>query len=120
MMFGRIAGMLLAVAVYAGIVVAGEDTHLLVRMPTLSKTQVVFVYGGYLWSVPRAGGKARQLTTGGHESDPRFSPDGEWIAFSGSYDGNRDVYVMPAEGGTPKRLTWYPGEDDAIGWTPDG
>jgi tricorn protease len=120
MMFGRIAGMLLAVALYAGIVVAGEDAHLLVRMPTLSKTQVVFVYGGYLWSVPRAGGKARQLTTGGHESDPTFSPDGEWIAFSGSYDGNRDVYVMPAEGGTPKRLTWYPGEDDAIGWTPDG
>ena len=57
--------MLLAVALYAGIVVAGEDAHLLVRKPTLSKTQVVFVYGGYLWSVPRAGGKARQLTTGG-------------------------------------------------------
>ncbi len=99
---------------------AGEETLLLAQQPTLNKSSVVFVYGGYLWSVPRGGGEARQLTTGGHESDPFFSPDGQWIAFSGNYDGNRDVYVMPAEGGTPKRLTWFPGEDGAVGWTPDG
>jgi tricorn protease len=99
---------------------AAEDAPLLVRQPTLSKTTIVFVYGGYLWSVPREGGEARQLTTGGHEGFPLFSPDGRSIAFTGQYDGNTDVYVMPAEGGAPRRLTWHPGQDVAMGWTPDG
>ena len=98
----------------------GQEAPLLLQGPTLSKTEIVFGYGGYLWSVPRDGGAARQLTTGGHESNPVFSPDGNWIAFSANYDGNRDVYVMPAAGGEPKRLTWYPGQDGALGWTPDG
>jgi tricorn protease len=100
--------------------VAGEEAALLLQGPTLSRTEIVFGYGGYLWSVPREGGAARQLTTGGHESDPVFSPDGNWIAFSANYDGNRDVYVIPAAGGEPKRLTWHPGQDGALGWTPDG
>ena len=96
-----------------------EETRLLVHSPTLSKTQVVFAYGGYLWSVAREGGDARQLTTGGHEGAPVFSPDGKWIAFTGQYDGNIDVFVIPAEGGEPKRLTWHPGADIADGWTSD-
>jgi len=100
--------------------VKAAETHLLLQEPTMSKTDIVFVYGGYLWSVPRDGGEARQLTTGGHESHPQFSPDGRWLAFTGHYDGNTDVYVMPAEGGTPRRLTWHPGQDGAAGWTPDG
>ena len=100
--------------------VAGEEAPLLLQEPTLSRTEIVFAYGGYLWSVPRDGGAARQLTTGGHESDPVFSPDGNWIAFSANYDGNRDVYVIPAAGGEPRRLTWHPGQDGALGWTPDG
>ena len=108
-----------ALALIAGAAVA-QETPLLVHAPTLSAAQVVFVYGGYLWSVPRDGGAARQLTTGGHESSPVFSPDGKWIAFTGHYDGNTDVYVIPAEGGEPKRLTWHPGQDAATGWTPDG
>jgi len=99
---------------------AGQEAPLLLQAPTLSKTEIVFGYGGYLWSVPKDGGAARQLTTGGHESNPVFSPDGNWIAFSANYDGNRDVYVVPAAGGEPKRLTWYPGQDGALGWTPDG
>ncbi|MHB8608995.1 MAG: S41 family peptidase [Candidatus Acidiferrales bacterium] len=99
---------------------AAEETPLLVQAPTVNKTQIVFVYGGYLWSVPRQGGEARQLTTGGHESGPKFSPDGNWIAFTGQYDGNVDAYVMPAEGGEPKRLTWHPATDVVDGWTPDG
>jgi tricorn protease len=98
----------------------GQEAPLLLQGPTLSRTEIVFGYGGYLWSVPRDGGAARHLTTGGHESNPVFSPDGNWIAFSANYDGNRDVYVMPAAGGEPKRLTWYPGQDGALGWTPDG
>jgi tricorn protease len=97
-----------------------EETPLLAKGPTLSRTEIVFEYGGYLWSVPREGGSARQLTTGGHESGPTFSPDGKWVAFSASYDGNRDVFVVPAAGGEPKRLTWHPGQDGATGWTPDG
>ncbi|HYL64510.1 MAG TPA: PDZ domain-containing protein [Candidatus Methylomirabilis sp.] len=98
---------------------APEQSPLLVQDPTMNKTQIVFVYGGYLWSAPREGGEARQLTTGGHEFGPRFSPDGKWIAFTGQYDGNVDVFVMPADGGEPKRLTWHPDADIVKGWTPD-
>jgi tricorn protease len=105
---------------YAAASRAAEETPLLAHAPTISKTQVVFAYGGYLWSAPRDGGDARQLTTGGHEALPVFSPDGKWIAFSGQYDGNTDVFVMPAEGGEPRRLTWHPAADIAAGWTPDG
>jgi tricorn protease len=114
-----LSGALLALSC-AGLSRAAEETPLLVHSPTLSKTQIVFKYGGYLWRVPREGGDARQLTTGGHESWPIFSPDGNWIAFTGEYDGNVDVFVMPAEGGEPRRLTWHPGEDSAVGWTRDG
>jgi len=102
-----------------GLAHAAEETPLLANSPTVSKTQVVFAYGGYLWSVPRDGGDARQLTTGGHEGVPVFSPDGKWIAFTGQYDGNADVYIMPAGGGEPVRLTWHPGQDWVVGWTPD-
>lgn len=99
---------------------AAEEAPLLVQAPTMNETQIVFAYGGYLWSVPRQGGDARQLTTGGHERGPKFSPDGRWIAFTGQYDGNIDAYVMPADGGEPKRLTWHPDSDVVDGWTPDG
>ena len=115
-------GLLLGLTLlFMGSVVRGADqAPLLAQQPTLSKTTIVFTYGGYLWSVPREGGEARQLTTGGHEGFPSFSPDGKWIAFTGHYDGNTDVYVMPADGGAPKRLTWHPDQDVTVGWTPDG
>ncbi|HEX8096447.1 MAG TPA: PDZ domain-containing protein, partial [Pyrinomonadaceae bacterium] len=94
---------------------------LLLQKPTLSRTQVAFVYAGDLWTVPRTGGKAQRLTTGvGIETDPLFSPDGSQIAYTGEYEGNRDVYVVPAEGGVPRRLTYHPGADVVQGWTPDG
>lgn len=115
--FGALALVLL---VAAGIASAAEDSPLLGQSPTIGKTQIVFVYGGFLWSVPRDGGEARQLTTGGHESGPHFSPDGKWIAFTGQYDGNVDAYVIPADGGEPRRLTWHPAADVVQGWTPDG
>jgi len=54
------------------------------------------------------------------EADPIFSPDGTEIAFTGEYDGNIDVFVIPASGGTPRRLTYHPAPDRAVGWTPDG
>jgi len=97
------------------------DEPLLLQKPTLSKTHIVFVYAGDLWSVPRAGGDAVRLTSGtGNESDPAFSPDGTSIAFTGQYDGNVDVFLVPAAGGVPKRLTWHPAPDRVIGWSPDG
>ena len=93
----------------------------LFRQPTISKTDIVFSYAGDLWIVSRAGGDARRLTTGiGIETNPYFSPDGDWIAFSGEYDGNVDVYVIPATGGVPKRLTYHPALDEVSGWTTDG
>ena len=94
---------------------------LLMQKPTLSKTHIAFAYAGDLWLVARDGGEARLLTSGsGTKSDPVFSPDGSLIAFTGDYDGNVDVYVMPSAGGVPRRLTHHPGVDEVIGWTPDG
>ena len=119
-MFNRMTVLMAMLLCFAGRAAAAEETPLLAHAPTLSRTQIVFAYGGYLWSVPREGGEARQLTTGGHEGLPIFSPDGNWIAFTGQYDGNFDVFVMPAEGGEPRRLTWHPGPDIAEGWVPDG
>jgi tricorn protease len=98
-----------------------SDKPLLLRHPAINRTQIVFVFANDLWSVSRDGGEAVRLTTGvGMETDPIFSPDGSQIAFTGEYDGNIDVFVMPTTGGTPKRLTYHPAADRAIGWTPDG
>ncbi|HEV8059577.1 MAG TPA: S41 family peptidase [Gemmataceae bacterium] len=86
---------------------AQEDEARLLRFPTIHGNQVVFTYAGNLFSVAGTGGVARQLTSHeGFEMFPRFSPDGKWLAFTGQYDGNTEVYVMPAEGGPPKRLTF--------------
>jgi len=97
-----------------------QGTRLL-RQPTISAESIVFVYANDLWKVDRKGGDALRLTTNeGQESNPHFSNDEKWIAFSAQYDGNTDVYVIPAEGGSPKRLTWHPDADVVQGWTPDG
>ncbi|MBV8895007.1 MAG: PD40 domain-containing protein, partial [Acidobacteriaceae bacterium] len=100
---------------------AATEGHYLLQRPAMSANEIVFSYAGDLWSVNRSGGNATRLTTGiGLETDPIFSPDGSQIAFTGEYDGNTDVFVMPATGGVPKRLTYHPGADVAVGWTPDG
>lgn len=93
----------------------------LLRTPTISSDQIAFAYAQNIWVVPRSGGTARRVTSfQGQTSNPHFSPDGKWIAFSGEYAGNLDVYVVSAQGGEPKRLTWHPGGDLTQGWTPDG
>jgi tricorn protease len=100
-------------------VAAAAQTALL-HKPAVGATEVVFTYGDDLWSAPRDGGAAHPLTTGpGVKTEPAISPDGRWIAFTGTYEGNTDVYVMPASGGQPKRLTFHPGADNVVGWTPD-
>ena len=84
-----------------------QDARLL-RFPDVNKELVAFVYAGDVWSVPAAGGAARKLTNHpGLELFPKISPDGKWIAYSAEYSGSRQVYVIPAEGGTPRQLTFY-------------
>ena len=97
-----------------------EGTRML-RSPSVSADRLAFAYAQNIWVVPRAGGDAKRLTSGqGQASNPRFSPDGRWIAFSSEYAGNLDVWVVSADGGEPRRLTWHPAADQVQGWTPDG
>jgi tricorn protease len=84
-----------------------EEEARLLRFPTIHGNQIVFSYAGDLYSVDAAGGVARKLTSHpGFEMFPRFSPDGKWLAFTGQYDGNTEVYCMAAQGGVPRRLTY--------------
>ena len=118
------AALIIAVQLFASLAVNAQTTNgptRLLRTPTVSATQIAFAYANNIWTVPRSGGSARRLTSfQGQTSNPHFSPDGKWIAFSGEYAGNLDVYVVAAEGGEPRRLTWHPGGDVVQGWTPDG
>ena len=111
---------LLSLTAFAATAAAQDPAPLLLRDPSISRTQVVFSFAGSLWIANRDGGDARRLTTGGHEYNPHFSPDGSLIAFTGDYDGTHGVYVVSAEGGIPRRLTYHPADFDVIGWTPDG
>lgn len=101
---------------------SGADAEMrLMRWPSIHGENVVFTYAGDLWVAKTDGGHARRLTSHpGLESNSRISPDGKWIAFTASYEGNPDAYVIPIEGGEPKRLTWEPNNDNVIGWTKDG
>ncbi len=129
----RHAGALLLTLLMATVATAAEgpDETRLLRFPDICGDQVVFVHGGDLWLVAEKGGVARRLTAHpGREVFPRFSPDCTRIAFTGQYDGDEQVYVMPAAGGEPQRLTFYPahgplpprwGYDNQVyGWTRDG
>ncbi len=105
---------LIAIFLLAGNIIAQEETRLL-RFPAIHGSQIVFTYSGDLYSVPTSGGVARKLTNDiGFEMFPRFSNDGKWIAFTGQYDGNTEVFLIPSSGGIPKRLTYTAtlGRDD--------
>ena len=108
-------------------------TTMLLRFPAIHGEQIVFSYAGNLYTVPAMGGVARRLTSHeGYEMFARFSPDGQHIAFTGQYDGNTEVFLMPAQGGVPQRLTYTATLDRdevsdrmgpntiVMGWTPDG
>lgn len=106
--------MMLIVLMWTGSAVAQDEARLL-RFPASNGETIVFSYAGDLYSVAISGGVARKLTAHeGYEMFPRFSADGKSLAFTGQYDGNTEVYLMPAGGGTPTRLTYTAtlGRDD--------
>ena len=111
---------------YAG---AADDSRLL-RFPDINGNRIVFVYAGDIWTVNAEGGDAKRLTSHeGMELFPKISPDGQWIAFSGEYAGNRQIFIIPSKGGSPRQLTYYNsvgpmpprgGYDNVVlDWTPD-
>ena len=107
-----------------------SDEAWVMRYPDIHKDKVAFSYAGDIWVASSNGGYARRLTTAeGVEYFPKFSPDGKMIAFTGQYDGYFQVYVIPAEGGEAKQLTYYPigpmsdrsgFNNQVMDWTPDG
>jgi len=93
----------------------------MLTQPTISENHVAFIYAEDLWVANLDGTFPRRLTIdAGIESNPYFSPDGKFIAFSAQYDGNIDVFIVPVSGGVPTRLTWHPSSDLVRGFTPDG
>ncbi|HEU4931560.1 MAG TPA: hypothetical protein VFT48_05740, partial [Pyrinomonadaceae bacterium] len=102
----------------------------LLRFPDIRGDRVVFTYAGDLWTAPSSGGSAARLTSHpGVEVFGKFSPDGKWVAFTGQYDGDEQIYVVPTSGGEPRQLTFYPArgplaprwgwDNQVFGWTKD-
>ncbi|MFH1698983.1 MAG: S41 family peptidase [Candidatus Zixiibacteriota bacterium] len=126
------------VAIFLGLLIvtmlganSNADEGRLLRFPDVSKDKIAFVYAGDIYSVARDGGLAMRLTSDeGLELFPKFSPDGDKIAFTGQYDGDFSVYYMSLDGGLPVKLTFHPGiartsermgpENIVMGWHPDG
>ena len=99
----------------------GQINAKLMRYMDVSDNQIVFVYGGDVWLVAKQGGTAIQLTNSpDEESYPRFSPDGSEVAYTASYNGNEDVFIVPATGGIPTRVTYQSHADRMVEWHPDG
>src|SRR4051794_31876495 len=114
-MYKRIAGILPGIIFI--IQATGQIDAGLFRYPDVSQSQIVFSYANDLWVIPKSGGTAVKLSSPpGVESFPKFSPDGKSIAFTGNYDGNEDVYVIPAAGGVPLRLTEHDYTDRVVDW----
>lgn len=109
----------------------GDDLARMLRFPDIHGDMIAFVYAGDIWTVPSAGGSARRLTSHpGQELFPKFSPDGRLIAFSGEYNGTRQIFVISVDGGEPRQLTYHNDvgqlpprggwDNRVLGWTPDG
>ena len=124
---------LLSMALVGTLFAANANEGRLLRFPATNGSEVVFSFAGDLYKAPLNGGEATRLTSHvGYEMFAKFSPDGRSIAFTGQYDGSTEVYIIPTEGGFPKRLTFSPTNSrdnlaDRMGpnnvvmtWTPDG
>src|SRR4051812_48107801 len=122
---------LLALLIATGAFAQEATLSRLLRQPAISGDRIAFVYGGDIWTVPAAGGDAQRLTSDdGAENFPKFSPDGKRIAFTGEYSGTKQVYVIDANGGAPKQLTFYNDvghlpprggiDNRVLDWSPDG
>ena len=124
---------LLALLMAGSVAMAQADEARLLRFPATNGQDVVFSYAGDLYVAPLTGGEAQRLTSHvGYEMFARYSPDGKYIAFTGQYDGNTEVFLIPAKGGEPQRLTYTAtnGRDDlgdrmgpnniVLTWTRDG
>jgi tricorn protease len=127
-MFNR-AILIVALCLFSSAALSAQTK--LLRSPDVFGDRVVFTYGGDLWTASTSGGTATRLTAHpGVETYAKFSPDGKWLAFTGQYDGDEQVYVMPAGGGEPRQLTFYPSrgplaprwgyDHQVLGWTRDG
>ncbi|MBI3125788.1 MAG: PD40 domain-containing protein [Ignavibacteriales bacterium] len=111
---------LLILVLFSAKVFAQIDARM-IQFPDVSKTQIVFNYGGDLWLVSKTGGTAIKLSSpAGQEVFPRFSPDGTQIAYNANYDGNTDIYVIPTNGGIPQRVTNHGMADRLVDWYPNG
>jgi len=87
------------------------------RNPTVWKNKLIFVADDDLWGVSLEGGRAERLTSStGEANDPAFSPDGQWIAFTGTHEGHSEVYLMAAGGGEARRLTYIAEGSSVVGW----
>ncbi len=107
-------------ALFLGASFASAAPVRLARTPDYHAGKIAFGYLGDIWVVNEDGSNPERLTVStGRDINPRFSPDGKWIAFSSSRYGNQDVFVMASTGGLPKRLTFHTGSDEVTGWSPD-
>ncbi|MEK6335573.1 MAG: S41 family peptidase [Acidobacteriota bacterium] len=109
----------LVVCTFASLALGREAR--LVRYPSYSNGRVAFTYLADIWTADDNGQNLQRLTVNrARDAYPRFSPDGKWIAFSSDRNGNLDVFIIGAGGGTPKQLTFHSSDDTVLGWTPDG
>lgn len=98
-----------------------SSNTLLLRQPDIKGNTLVFTYGQEIWQADLNKLNAKRITSfQGQSSDPKLSPNGKWIAFTGQYNGNADVFIVPVNGGSPKQLTWHPGADRVKGWSSNG
>jgi tricorn protease len=109
-----------------GFMVAGTATAETVRLPndpvvSPNGQQIAFAWRGDVWLVPIAGGAAKRLTFhAANDRQPRFSPDGERIAFVSDRTGSPQVFVMPVSGGEAKQITFHSMGSRLEGWYPTG
>lgn len=111
---------LLLLILLSDLALAGQEGRFM-TYPDIRGNKIVFTYENDLWLVNADGGSAQRITNApGAEYAAKFSPDGKWIAFTGTYDGSPSVYLIPSDGGIPTRLTYVPGGVQTLGWSPDG